>query len=322
MMRVSFHALEGPTGSASLVDKGSITLNDEGKFQIHPSSPAEEHLLRGVSLDPISFIDDDDEEVTYDPVKQPLDWIKNLHRQYKSYVLLASEAKDVAEVDEAFYGHTGRKGKVGGSVAKKAAGAVDAGPGHALKIGDRAGKLTIAPKQYDPTAIAGVDTKMRLSKSELGKVGEMVAMKLKGGILVNSFLKTKVNNLAFDVINTRKKMLYEVKAGAISNARDAQKWRLTKGEPSKTEKKFLKQASPSVKLMYNKGKEQRILARKLALKQKIEEMTGDMYDTKTLTFILNPDKRIADCYEFTGLHSVIRWHSDLAKKSYVRSVHY
>jgi len=189
-------------------------------------------------------------------------------------------------------------------------------------VRDTKDKLQSGEKQYDPDNTTPIQTKITLSKTQIGKIGEQLAIKLKGGVPLGNVLGQTRNNLAYDVINTKTKTLYEIKAGAISNARDVQKWRLTKGEPSQAEKLFLNRATVSAKLMYNRGKEGKIIARKMALQKEVERLTGHKYKTKTLTFIINPDTRTADSYEFEGLHPTIRWYSDLARKGYKRSVKY
>lgn len=91
MLSVDFYALEGPTGKSKSVKKGSIAL--DGKKLV--VTPATSSLLKGIALDPITIFDEDDEEVTYDPKKDPEGWIKNLYMQYRSYVLQATQAVDV-----------------------------------------------------------------------------------------------------------------------------------------------------------------------------------------------------------------------------------
>lgn len=87
MLTVNFYAVEGPNGKAASVKKGTITLNGN-KISY---TPATSNLMRGISLDPITVFDADDEEVTYDPKKDPEGWMRNLYLQYKSYVLQASQ---------------------------------------------------------------------------------------------------------------------------------------------------------------------------------------------------------------------------------------
>jgi len=166
----------------------------------------------------------------------------------------------------------------------------------------------------------------KISKSRTGKIGEAITLHQKGGMPVNVFLDRKENNLAFDVINLRKRKLYEVKAGLISvglkakSKYDGMKWRLTKGEPSKYEKKLLKKMNAEVKFKHNKNKEDAIIQRKLALKADLEKKTGVKFTVKTITYIVNPTTKQADMYEFDGLHKEIRWRSDQAAAGYKRSV--
>lgn len=177
--------------------------------------------------------------------------------------------------------------------------------------------LRPAKRAYDGKQIL---TDRRLSKDMIGKIGETVALRLKGGMHANKYLMIKRNNLAFDIINVRKGILYEVKAGVISNDSDTQKWRLTKGEPGVEEKEFLRNASPMIKRLHNAGKEGAIMARKLAFKARIEKLTGKKFRMRTIGLILNPDTNTADVHEFNGLHMIIRWYWPMAKKGYARSV--
>jgi hypothetical protein len=165
-----------------------------------------------------------------------------------------------------------------------------------------------------------------ISKSRTGKIGEALTLHQKGGMPVNAFLDRKENNLAFDVINLRKRKLYEVKAGLISvglkakNKYDGMKWRLTKGEPSKYEKNLLKKMKAKAKLLHNKDKNDAIIQRKMALKADIENKTGVEFTIKTITYIVNPTTKQADMYEFDGLHKEIRWRHPDTARAYKRSV--
>ena len=90
MLRVDFYALEGPAGKSKSVSKGSISL-DGKKLAVNAGS---DKLLKDILLDPITIFGANDEEITYDPKKDPEGWLKNLHMQYKSYVLQATQAVD------------------------------------------------------------------------------------------------------------------------------------------------------------------------------------------------------------------------------------
>lgn len=159
-----------------------------------------------------------------------------------------------------------------------------------------------------------IKTKRRFTKSMLGKTGEALTIAALGGRYVNKYLKRKENNLAFDVINVRAAELYEVKAGAISNDRNAQKWRLTQdGKLTKFEQELLAKASPAIRKKYLNDKGARILLRKKLLKKELERRTGKKLTVKTIAWVINPDTQAADMYEVKGVHKIMRWHWPQAK---------
>ncbi len=95
MLQVTFYAMEGPTGRVDKVTKGSILLDDNNKIHIYPTTHKDENLMRGLAQDPIWIIDEKGNDVEYDPTQDPVGWIKNLNREYKSYALYATGAKVV-----------------------------------------------------------------------------------------------------------------------------------------------------------------------------------------------------------------------------------
>ena len=155
-----------------------------------------------------------------------------------------------------------------------------------------------------------------VSKQELGKVGENLALRLTGAKRMNG----EWNNFPIDLV--KGDTVYEVKAGLASNSPDAQKWRLTIGEPGKKEKAWLAKASDNEKEKWNDRKEKMILERKQKVMAELEKKLGRKVKAKTVAFIVDPDRKVADVYEFDGFHPVIRWRSPQAATGYKRTVKY
>ena len=65
-----------------------------------------------------------------------------------------------------------------------------------------------------------------------------------------------------------------------------------------------------------------ILVRKQKVMAELEKKIGRKIKAKTMTFIVNPDKKTADVFEFDGFHPVIRWKSEQAAAGYKRTVKY
>lgn len=163
----------------------------------------------------------------------------------------------------------------------------------------------------DPVPIKSV-----VSKQELGKIGENLVLRLTGAKRMNG----EWNNFPIDLV--KGDTVYEVKAGLASNSPDAQKWRLTIGEPGKKEKAWLAKASDNEKEKWNDRKNKMILERKQKVMTELEKKIGRQVKAKTIAFIVNPDRKVADVYEFDGFHPVIRWRSPQAAAGYRRTVKY
>jgi len=155
-----------------------------------------------------------------------------------------------------------------------------------------------------------------VGKQETGAIGEALALRLTGAKKMNG----KWNNFPIDLIKGN--TVYEVKAGLVSNGADAQKWRLTIGEPGPKEKAWLRKASPAAKARWNDRKADMIVERKRKVVADLERRLGRKVRLKTLTFIIDPDRKIADMHEFDGVHPVIRWRSGQAASGYRRTVRY
>ena len=163
---------------------------------------------------------------------------------------------------------------------------------------------------------ASVKLKKNISKIETGKIGEALASRLTGARKMNG----KWNNFPIDLV--RGDTVYEVKTGLASNRTDAQKWRLTIGEPGKKESEWLKTASENARAKWNERKAAMIRERKMAVMRDLSRRLGRPIRSKTMTFIINPDKRTADMFEFDGFHPIIRWRSPQTAKAYKGSFSY
>jgi hypothetical protein len=162
----------------------------------------------------------------------------------------------------------------------------------------------------------------KLSKSDTGKLGESIAVEwLKSqGFKDARVMNLDRNNFPVDLIQDHE--VYEVKAGLISNGKDAQKWRLTIGEPGKKEKEWLKTASPEDKARWNARKAEMIVERKAEVVRELSKRVGTKVRLRTLTMVIDPDTNRADIHVFDGSHPIIRWTSGLSNNAYKETVEY
>lgn len=69
MLQVTFHALEGPTGHATRVTKGSILLDDSNLLRAYPATHQDVNLFKALIQEPTSDYDENGDDVDYDPFK-------------------------------------------------------------------------------------------------------------------------------------------------------------------------------------------------------------------------------------------------------------
>ena len=163
-----------------------------------------------------------------------------------------------------------------------------------------------------------VRTRKTISKLETGHIAEAITRRLTGA----SVAGRKGNNFAVDATAVGANVIYEVKAGLVSNGADAQKWRVTLGEPGAKEKAWLEKASASAKAEWNSQKLTMALERKQKAVSDLSRAMGRKFELRTAAYIINPDTKMADFFEFKGAHSVIRWNSDVARRGYRFTVKY
>lgn len=156
----------------------------------------------------------------------------------------------------------------------------------------------------------------KLTKLRTGEVGEKVAAEHLGNGARS--LNTKGNNYPIDLITDTHAV--EVKTGLSTNRPDAQKWRTTIGQPSKTETAWLKTAAPAEKAAWNASKQRAIIERKNKALDELRRETGVKLKAKTIGVILNPSTGTADIHEFDGFHSNIRWSSPQMQAAYKKTV--
>lgn len=182
----------------------------------------------------------------------------------------------------------------------------------------------VAIKSVNDRVFAGqtVQTTTVISKQAVGALGEKlaVAWMQRAGIRDARPLNLDRNNFPIDLIQDHE--VIEVKAGLASNGSSAQQWRLTIGEPGVKEKAWLAKATPRAKERWNAKKQERIRERKDAVLKAVSKQLGRKVKPKTMTFILNPDRKQADVYMFDGWHDRIGWNSDAARKGYVGTIEY
>jgi hypothetical protein len=117
-------------------------------------------------------------------------------------------------------------------------------------------------------------------------------------------------------------VVVEAKAGLVSNSRDAQRWRVTLGEPGPAEKRMIAAMNPSERAAWNARKGEDAIARKRRALDDASEAVGRSLSMRTMTAIIDPDREIADIFEFDDVHPRIGWNSEAARKGYVGSVRY
>ena len=188
------------------------------------------------------------------------------------------------------FGHGGRPGKVGGSSSRVWSGTTSTEP-------------------------------RTLSKLKTGGIGEALAIQaLSTEGAQFETLNVGINNAPIDLIGDH--LAVEVKTGLSTNARDAQKWRATIGEPGKEEKELLKQMTPKEKLEFNSYKRQKILERKNELLKKLSEEAGEPVKAMTIGVILSPDGSKGDVFAIPGFHLSLRWNQYATDEYYLGTYDY
>lgn len=167
-----------------------------------------------------------------------------------------------------------------------------------------------------------VPLKTQLAKHESGSIGERVVLSWlhSQGFKDAKPLNEERNNFAADMIHDHR--IIEIKTGLVSNRKDAQKWRLTIGEPGAKEKAWLAKASPKAKAKWNARKQAMITERKQALLAQLQKQTGKKVKPGTITVLLDPDRKVADIFVFEGWHDSIRWRSEQSQAAYRGTVQY
>jgi hypothetical protein len=164
--------------------------------------------------------------------------------------------------------------------------------------------------------------RVKPSKHAVGILGEQVLVSYmrQHGYPDAETLNLGRNNFPLDIIYDHE--VVEVKTGLASNGPTAQHWRQTIGEPGESEKAWLARARPDAKRRWNERKQRAIHERKVAAVRALERKAGRSLRVKTITFIIHPDRKLADMYVFHGLHDRIMWESPEARSAYVRTLKY
>lgn len=164
--------------------------------------------------------------------------------------------------------------------------------------------------------------KRALSKREVGQLGEQVALAFlrSRGAKDAGSMNLRTENFPVDLLHDHR--VVEVKTGLVSNGRSAQQWRMTIGEPYESEKLMLARMSAEDKAAWNRQKMRAIRQRKEAVVRTYSRKLGRKVRGTTIAIILDPDRQVADIFEFDGFHERIGWTSELAKKGYRTTVKY
>lgn len=114
----------------------------------------------------------------------------------------------------------------------------------------------------------------------------------------------------------------EVKGGLVSNASQAQQWRMTIGEPGKEEAAALARMTAEEKADWNADKQEEIRRRKMDAVARLSREYGRALRPMTITLVMDPDSGLADIHEFDGFHDRIGWTSEAAAVGYRETVKY
>ncbi len=166
----------------------------------------------------------------------------------------------------------------------------------------------------------------KMTKLQVGRLGEELAVDWlqKQGIAAERLVVEGRNNFPVDLLAWDKEgpVLWEVKAGRVSNKRSSQQWRVTLGKPGPKVTAWLKTASPAAKKRFNKLRATRALRRKEEERQKAEKILGQKVRLKTLALVIDTDRQTADVHQFDGAHRRIGWVSEQARDGYTGTVKY
>lgn len=160
-----------------------------------------------------------------------------------------------------------------------------------------------------------------MSKLETGALGEKIAIEYSRANGKNAVpMNSDQNNYAVDLMDDDG--VIEVKTGITWNSPSARQWRATIGQPGKKESEWLKTASEEDKRAWNIEKQRMILERKEQARREVEQEIGRPVAAKTLTMIIDPDRKLVDIFEFDGFHLRIGWNSEAARYGYKGSYSY
>lgn len=161
------------------------------------------------------------------------------------------------------------------------------------------------------------------TRQDVGKTGEQTViayLKQVEGAADARTAATDRNNFPVDVIYDH--TLVEVKTGTIAAGKSAQQWRLTIGQPGKAETAAMAKLSPAALAAYNLDKQAAIVRRKAQALHAIEQQLGHPVTARTMTVILDSDRKVADIHSFAGWHQRIGWTSQQAKNGYLGTYSY
>ncbi len=127
------------------------------------------------------------------------------------------------------------------------------------------------------------------------------------------------SELPVDVLTARSAV--EVKAGLVTNGRQAQQWRLTFSDAKGEERRTLAQLSPAARKQWFARKQARIYDRKMAVLDEVRRLTGRIVEPVTITLIVDPIHRDVDLFRFDGWHQRIGWNTTETRAAYRGTFH-
>jgi len=161
----------------------------------------------------------------------------------------------------------------------------------------------------------------KLSDQAYGAMGENIVVAYlqsqgRKAKLINEGDPTSPYDIAY------RNVLIEVKTSLASNKYDSMKWSLNFGQRnSKSDKEFLRRASPEKKKEFYKKLLDRILRAKAKMAAEVKAKYGSV-KIRTYGLIINTKTQQADINSYHGIHKQIRWRNPKVPVKYKATVRY
>lgn len=170
---------------------------------------------------------------------------------------------------------------------------------------------------------APIDNKLAGAIGEEVIIAHLKSLGYADADYTSSFIGTNDNNIAFDLIHDHQ--LVEAKTGQTGKPSGTWALKYDGAFTKDQEAKFARMKPDAVKeakRKINLAKVQGIHDRKEAFAERISKELGDEVKPGMITVIINPDTKVADLYQFDGIHDRINWNGEQAQSGYLKSVKY